>query len=167
MSSVSGLNKAQRIRCRDRVVGAAWLAYNHKPRVHYTQGGMRWQGIRGHHNARKGQYPTHADCSALATWCLWNGLYLGFGKGDSVNAANWRAGYTGTMLKNGKPVKDLGNVLRGDCVIYGKSSPGVHVAIVVAVKGGRPMVISHGSEAGPFYVPYNYRADIMAIRRYI
>ena len=29
------------------------------------------------------------------------------------------------------------------------------------------MVVSHGSEGGPYYVAYNYRTDIMCIRRYI
>jgi len=168
MSSVSGLSKANRIRCRDRVVGAAWLAYNHKVQVHYTQSGRRWEGIRNGDNARKGEYPKYADCSSFATWCLWNGLYLGFKVRDTVNGTDWKAGYTGTMLKHGKPVQHKENILRGDCVIYGKSgSTGAHTAIVVATKSGTPMVISHGSEAGPFYVPYNYRSDIMVVRRYI
>jgi len=166
MSSVSGLSKANRIRARDRACNAAWLAYNHKGVVHYTQGGLRWQGIRGHYNARKGQYPKYADCSSFATWCIWNGLYLGFQVGDTVNGANWQAGYTGTMLKHGKPVKNLSNVLRCDCVIYGGGT-GSHTAIVVAVKSGVPYVMSHGSEAGPFYVPYNYRGDVNCFRRYI
>jgi hypothetical protein len=29
------------------------------------------------------------------------------------------------------------------------------------------MVISHGSEGGPYFLPYNYRSDIQSIRRYI
>ncbi len=29
------------------------------------------------------------------------------------------------------------------------------------------MVVSHGSQAGPFYLPFDYRTDIMCVRRYI
>jgi hypothetical protein len=29
------------------------------------------------------------------------------------------------------------------------------------------MVLSHGQEAGPLYLPYRYRSDILSIRRYI
>jgi hypothetical protein len=29
------------------------------------------------------------------------------------------------------------------------------------------MVISHGSEPGPFDLAYNYRSDVLQIRRYI
>jgi len=160
------MNKAQQARARERTVNAAWLAYSHKDQVHYTQGGQRWQGIRSNLNARHGKYPNYADCSSFATWCLWNGLQLGFGQPDKVNNLGWKAGYTGTMLQNGRPVK-AAEALRGDLVLYGTGHPGAHVAIVVAVKSGTPMVISHGSEAGPFYVPYNYRPDVYQIRRYI
>jgi hypothetical protein len=71
------------------------------------------------------------------------------------------------MLQHGKQVRHLTNVQRGDCVIYGTGSPGVHCTIVVALKGGVPMVVSHGSEPGPFYRKYNYRTDVLQIRRYI
>jgi hypothetical protein len=161
------LTPTQKAQARDRAVQAAWLGYNHKAVLHYTQGGNRWEGIANRKNAKRGSYPNYADCSSYATWCLWNGLYLGFQSSDVVNAASWRAGYTGTMLSNGAPVGKLANVLPGDLVLYGRGKPGEHVAIVVAVKSGVPMVISHGSEAGPFYVPYNYRSDVMGIRRYI
>lgn len=166
---VSGLPIAKRIRARDRAVQAAMLALHHSGAIHYTQGSRRWDGIRLHKNARLGQYPLYADCSAFATWCLWNGLVLsGFTSRDTVNGAHWAAGYTGTMLSHGKAVKHRGNVQRGDCVIYGSGFPGHHTAIVVGRRSdGKIMVVSHGSEAGPFYLPYDYRRDIMAVRRYI
>ena|SRR5262245_600491 len=160
------LSAQQRKQARDRAGQAAWLAYNNKANVHYTQGGNRWEGIANKLNARHGKYPNNADCSSFATWCLWNGLYLAFQSSDVVNATSWRSGYTGTMLGNGKIVKPE-NALKGDLVLYGKGHPGAHVAIVVGKKDGVPMVISHGSEAGPFFVPYNYRPDVMSIRRYI
>jgi CHAP domain len=167
MASVSGLARDQRIRARDRTVQAALLALHHKAKVHYTQEPKRWDGIANRRNARTGEFPTHADCSSFATWCLWNGLRLGFGLGDIVNGHGWTAGFTGTMLDHGKRVRHLANVQRGDCVFYGAGPPGEHVTIVVAVKGGIPMVVSHGSEPGPFHLKHNYRGDVLQIRRYI
>jgi len=53
-------------------------------------------------------------------------------------------------------------------VIYGNGGTGEHTAIVVGKDAhGTPMVVSHGSEAGPFYLRYNYRNDVMGFRRYI
>jgi hypothetical protein len=168
MASVSGLSRDHRIRARDRAVAAALLALHHAPQVHYTQKPARWEGINKKLNARLGQFPKNADCSSFATWCLWNGLHIGFGVRDVVNDANWTAGFTGTMLSNGKRVNDVSSVQRADCVIYGTGAPGHHTAIVVGrAKDGTPMVVSHGSEAAPFFVKYNYRPDIMQIRRYI
>jgi hypothetical protein len=166
--SVSGLTEKQRNICRGALTQAAWLCYDRRDNVHYTQGPRRWDGINRHLVARKGQYPTQADCSSFATWCLWNGLYIVFNKRDLVNGAAWKAGFTGTMLGHGKPVNHKENWLRGDCVIYGSGYPGKHVAIIVnTTKQSQPMVISHGSEGGPYYLPYNYRSDIMEVRRYI
>jgi cell wall-associated NlpC family hydrolase len=56
---------------------------------------------------------------------------------------------------------------RGDLVFYAKSgSTPSHVAIVVGRREGRPMVVSHGSESGPLYLPWDYRRVVQA-RRYI
>jgi len=93
--------------------------------------------------------------------------HLRFGLGDVVNGAGWTAGYTGTMLEHGLAVRYPSNVLPGDCVIYGNGPPGVHCAVVAGMVNGTPVVISHGSEPGPFYLAYNYRPDILQIRRYI
>jgi hypothetical protein len=172
MSFVSGLKYKEVLNARRLAVNAAHLALDHKPDVHYTQGALRWQGINQNLKAWKKQYPHYADCSAFATWCIWNGLSH-YGVRDTVNGQAWKGGYTGTMLDHGRRVVELKLVRRGDCVIYGSpGSDGAHTAIVVGwsappSKGGHPMVISHGSEAGPFYVPYNYRSDVMGIRRYI
>jgi hypothetical protein len=168
MASVSGLSKLHRIQARDRIVAAAMLGLNNAPKINYTQGPARWEGINKHCNARLGQYPHNADCSAYATWCLWNGLYLGFGVRDTVNGADWKAGYTGTMLANGKKVAHEANVQRGDCAIYGHGAPGEHTAIVVGRRlDGTIMVVSHGSQAGPFYLAAHYRPDLMEFRRFV
>jgi CHAP domain len=166
-SAVSGLDPVQRTRCRDRAVQAAKVALANAASMSYTEGPLRWSGIQDHRNAALGQFPVTSDCSSFATWCLWNGLFLQFGLGDLVNADHWQGGYTGTMLQNGKQVREIANVLPGDCVIYGTAAPGVHTAIVTTITNGTPYVISHGSQAGPFFLVYDYRPDVLQIRRYI
>ena len=162
MSSVSGLSPKHRERARDLTVRAAILGLRNAPAIHYTQGGSRWEGIDKHLKAWLGEFPNYADCSAFATWCLWNGLDH-YGVRDVVNGANWRAGYTGTMLKHGKRVVHERNILRGDLALYGTGWPGEHVALCI----GGGLVISHGSEAGPFKLPLRYRNDLLEVRRYI
>jgi hypothetical protein len=167
MASVSGLNANQRTKVRELVKNAAMLGYRNKGNVHYTQGNQRWQGIDRNMKAARGQYPRYADCSAYVTWCEWNGLSY-YGVKDVVNQLRWKGGYTGTLLKCGKRIYKIKNVRVGDCVIYGRpGTNGKHASIVVGRKNGVPMVISHGSESGPHYVKYNYRNDVMQIRRYI
>lgn len=136
---------------------AARLALAHAPEVHYTQGPSRWQGIAERLDASKGQFPRYADCSSFYTWCLWQLLKDG---PDVVNGADWRAGYTGTLLAHGRTVYEP---FEGAAVIYGTGFPGAHVAY--AIGGG--MVISHGSEGAPYLVPFNYRSDVLDIRAYV
>jgi hypothetical protein len=161
------MTKEQRTKARRAAVNAAWLAYGHKERVHYTQGAQRWEGIADTRYSARKEYPNNADCSAFATWCIWNGLYVLYKKPDVVNGAGWKAGYTGTMLDHGRPIRQLSNVRWADCVIYGVPGNSKHTAIIVGLHNRQLMVISHGSEGGPYYLPYNYRSDVLSIRRYI
>lgn len=158
----SGLSTKNRIRARDMAIEAAVLGLKHAPQVHYTQDARRWDGINKHLKAWKGQFPKYADCSAFVTWCLWNGLDH-FGRSDLVNGDHWKAGFTGTMLKHGRSVKHGYALQRGDAVIYGRGGTGEHTAIYI----GGGLVISHGSEAGPFKLRIDYRPDLQDIRRYI
>jgi hypothetical protein len=167
MTAVSGLDRDQRAEARRATVRAALAGLDNISMIHYTQGPDRWDGIGNNRVAAKGKVPHHSDCSSFATWCLWNGLNLGFGVGDVVNGLDWSAGYTGTMLQNGKQVRRVENVRQGDCALYGTKWPGSHVAIVVGRQDGVPMVVSHGSEEGPFFIRYDYRPDVLEIRRYI
>lgn len=165
------LTPQQRTRARRIAVRAALLGLAHASDIHYTQGAQRWQGIADTRYSTRGQYPNFADCSAFVTWCLWNGLFVPYRRPDIVNGADWRAGFTGTMLQHGRPIRELKNVRWGDAVIYGSpGSSGRHTAIIVRVgkpRGSNVMVVSHGSEGGPFFLKYNYRPDIQSIRRYI
>lgn len=156
------LGTQHRIRARDLAIQAAALALRNRDVVHYTEGGQRWEGIDKHLKAWAGHFPRHADCSAFATWCLWNGLDH-YGYPDTINGARWRMGYTGTQLEHGTRITSEHDILRGDLAIYGSGFPGKHVAICI----GGGMVISHGSEPGPFKLPLHYRADLMEVRRYI
>lgn len=166
--SVSGLGHNDRVKARSLAVQAAFLGLQHANELHYTEDAQRWQGIALDRIAAKGEFPEHADCSAFYTWCLWNGLHVEFGIGDTVNDLNWKAGYTGTMIDNGREVIHIKNVLRADAVLYGTYSKPSHTAIVVGHdKNGLPMVVSNGSEAGPFLLPYNYRSDVAQFRRYV
>lgn len=165
--SVSGLTQPQRIIARELTTQAALLGLHHAPAIHYTQGPQRWQGIATHRVAAKGNYPNYADCSAFASWCLWNSLSVRFHLPDIVNGDHWQGGYTGTMAQHGRQVVHLKNVIRGDCVLYGAAPIFDHTAIVVGHRNGIPIVVSHGSESGPILLTYNYRPDIGEIRRYI
>jgi hypothetical protein len=153
-----GLTDPQKSASRARTLHALWLGANHRSVVHYTQGSLRWQWRW--RRAAQGEYPNYADCSAYSTWGLHEGT-LPYRLGDYVNGAGWSAGYTGTMVQHG--VRISRPALVGDCVFYGGSySVPAHVAEYI----GNGLVISHGSEAGPLVVPWNYR-PVNQVRRYI
>jgi cell wall-associated NlpC family hydrolase len=164
--SVSGLNRDLRVIARHLTTQAAMLGLRHADKIHYTQSAQRWEGIGQHKLAAAGDFPHQADCSSFASWCLWNGLHVPFDVPDVVNGYSWGAGFTGTMAAHGRRVKNPDNALRGDLVLYGSPPNYSHVAIVVGRRHGRLMVVSHGSEPGPFLLPYDYR-PVAQIRRYI
>jgi hypothetical protein len=159
--SYSGLNYKDRKKARELGLKAARLGLERAPSLHYTQGAKRWEGIAKKLKAWKGQCPAYADCSAFATWCLWNALDH-FHLKDIVNGADWKGGYTGTQLQHGRVVKYGKKPL--DLVLYGqKGTTGEHVAVYVG--GGK--VISHGSEGGPYLLRWDYRPDVIEVRRFI
>lgn len=165
----SGLTGRKKSKARSLTARAGDLAYRNRAAIHYTQGYRRWDGIRLKLKAYKHKFPRYADCSAFATWCLWNGLSH-YGVKDVVNGENWQGGYTGTMLDHGVVIHNPRHARRGDLVLYGpRGSNGEHVAIVRRLHPitRKPYVYSHGSEEGPYYLPYDYRADVMCIRRCI
>lgn len=103
------------------------------------------------------QVPPYSDCSSSSTWAYWTVL----GKGpDILSKQSWKAGYTGSMIQNGKRV-DLKNIKPGDLIFYGKTQVS-HVAIYI----GNNQVVSHGStpvRKGPVH----YRSDFHHARAYL
>jgi cell wall-associated NlpC family hydrolase len=161
--AVAALSAAQVAEVRSAAIHAAVLGLNNRGAVHYTQAaGPRWEGINRGLIAAQGRFPNNADCSSFVTWCLWNGMRL-HNLPDTVNGQGWRAGFTGTQLNHGTRVSGDRAVVPGDLALYGSGRPGKHVAICI----GGGLVISHGSEAGPFKLALHYRNDLMEIRRYI
>lgn len=159
--SALGLNVFQRRRARKRAVISAHVGLDNAPAIHYTQGPLRWTGIKEHRRAYRGEFPNQADCSAFTTWCLWDAT-LRYHLSDFVNGQHWQAGYTGTQQQHGARVR--GRKLPGDLVFYGDQGAGVAEHVAIYVGGG--LVISHGSEAGPFLLRWDYRA-VAEVRRYI
>lgn len=158
------LSPVQRIRARRAIRRAARLLLHHAGPVHYTQGSMRWQGIRNKRRSIKGEYPNYSDCSSSSTWEIWDAvadlIHSGHVTIDFVNGLGWRAGSTYTMIRHGKRISRPRMV--GDMVFYGATySPG-HVAPYI----GGGYVISHGSEGGPYLARWNYR-PVAQTRRYI
>ena len=164
---MTGLTQPQRIIARELAVQAAVLSLHHAPAVHYSQGAHRFDGIKNHLIAAKGQYPTELDCSASVTWWLAQGLLFRFKLPDVVNGEKWEAGWTGTLAQHGRQVVHLKNVRHGDAVLYGDGPNYEHTAMIVGWKNGVPVVVSHGSEGGPYLLPWNYRSDANMIRRFI
>lgn len=164
------LSRKQLYRARRLAAQAALLGYRNRSRIGYTQGSRRWDGIARKRDARKGQHPATADCSAYATWALWNALSLVYGQSDVVNRCKWAYGYTGTQIKHGRRITGAKDMRMGDLVFYANSgSTPTHVAIMVGrkpEKTGKPYVVSHGSSSGPLFLPWDYRR-VVQVRRYI
>lgn len=155
-SAVSGLSTAHRKIVRAAIHFALGLSVAHSAAIGYTQGSQRWEWFSHKISAAKGQFPRNLDCSAWATWILYQGLKI-FGVRDLVNGENWGGGFTGTMLNHGKLVKHRANVKLGDLAIYNG-----HVAVCI----GGGYVLSHGSP-GIHKLEIDYRGDLICIRRYI
>lgn len=146
---------------QELVAEAACLVLEHASEINYTQGARRWEGIDRGLRARRGEFPRSADCSALATWILWQGLGH-FYVPDVVNGANWNAGFICTLLSQGRVVGRREPIRLGDLAFY---LPGGRHHVAVCIGGGR--VVSHGTPSGPAKLTLAYRSDLHSIRRYI
>jgi cell wall-associated NlpC family hydrolase len=159
--SGSGLDGRRGETARELVAEGACLVLEHASEIHYTQGPRRWEGIDRDLRARRGEFPRYADCSALVTWLLWQGLGR-FGVPDVVNGANWHAGFISTLLSHGRALGRREPIRLGDLAFYLAGGPH-HVAICIG--GGK--VVSHGTPHGPAKLTLDYRSGLHSIRRYI
>lgn len=171
MSSYSGLSEKDRATARRIIVKGVEVLMAHTAALHYSQDAKaRWEGINGKiipwdaKGRINGRFPKHGDCSSTDTYLLWLALEHHFGLGDIVNREKWLAGYTGTMISHGKPVRDLSALKVGDQIFYGASV--AKTEHVVTSLGGR-RVFSHGSEGGPYILDLAYRSDRVGVRRFI
>ena len=141
---------------RHAVVAAALLAYNKRDQIHYTEDmKRRMEGVVK--RIKPPNVPSVGDCSSMVTW-----YYFAAGAPDPNGAGYNGSGFTGT-LDRGRTVS-IDQSQPGDYVLYGTAHPWAHVALFVGEKQGQHMVVSHGSEGGPYYLPWNYRKDTGPIK---
>lgn len=133
--------------------------------AYYTQGSQRWQGVAAIYGkvvpSKTIPMLRSGDCSAGYTrWVLW-GLQQQMRRvpRDVVNGTYWRAGYTGTIANVCKKVT---TPQVGDAVLYGRA-PYTHVVGVIDV--AKKLCVSHGSNAGPNIVRWDYRDDFAGFWR--
>lgn len=140
-----GGSKTQAI--RNRIVAYAIWGYNHRVEIHYVM----WRPMT--HMDELEFLPVAEDCSAFAT------KDYKFGGAPDPNDLGYRGyGNTYEMRKHGRVVS-IFQALPGDLVHYDGPQ---HVAVYV----GHSRVVSHGSEGGPYLLPYNYR-PVREIRSYL
>lgn len=165
MSVLANITADHARTARHNLIAAANALLAHPGEVHYTQGPNRWEAISRRITIHGGHlFPFYGDCSSTTSWMLWLVLYHAYGVRDLVNGENWRAGYTGTQAAHGEHVSAFQNGKIGDLIFYGGSEA---VPEHVAMKIAPGHVFSHGSEAGPFLLPVNYRSDVHPVgRRY-
>lgn len=115
---------------------------------YYTQGAARWQGVNavyGKTKVLRGIIPKlkSGDCSAGYTRWVLHGLQQSLGRvpRDIVNGAEWRAGYTGTIMAVCERVT-LPRI--GDAILYPN-----HVTGVVDV--AKRLCVSHGTDRCEIY----------------
>lgn len=141
---------------RHRVLAAAWEGYLKRDQIHYTMGPRRMSGVRD--KILLPNVPPYEDCSSFATWCYWvagalDPNYFGFNG----------YGNTGSQFPHGKHV-DVAHARMADIAFYGWSNGEPEHEVIWA---GNGMVVSNGSEGGPYYDKWNYRSDLVGIRSYL
>lgn len=135
-----------------RCVAAALLTYRNRDAIHYTQGPARMGGVR--FGIMPPHFPEFEDCSSMYTW--WK---FAAGAPDPNDLGYNGEGYTGTQANHGEYVIDPsapGTPLTTAVFYGGSGSDTEHVAMVVS----SGMVVSHGSEGGPYLIPVMYRGDM-------
>lgn len=137
------------------IVNTAIFGYHNRDAIHYTESGLRMYGVRNH--IKPPQVTRWEDCSSFATWCYWVA-----GAPDPNGLGYNGQGFTGTLIQHGTRVTHP-SLSPGDLIFFGHQTIPSHVAIYI----GSNRIVSHGSEGGPYLLPWNYRSDIHSMRSYI
>src|SRR5262249_4886351 len=102
---------------------AALVMINNQPRIHYTQGPLRMQGVRK--KLHLPNYPIWEDCSSSVTW-----LFYQAGAPDP-NGLNYNGyGFTGTQVAHGTRINSS-EIQAGDLVFYGPGPNRSHVVMAM------------------------------------
>ena len=155
---LAAVKKAVPSSIRQKVVASAFVGYQNRDSIRYTQTGQRMQGVRD--GIRPPKFPQFEDCSSFATWCYWAA------SGPDPNGLNYNGqGWTGTQIEHGV---ECATPRPGDLVFYGPSHSSInHVAVYV----GNGNVVSHGQESGPSLLPIDYsrgsRGGRQQVRSYL
>lgn len=149
---------------QQRLVAYATYLASKASMIHYSQeiegSHRRMSIVRDRLNFPPLTHEIWEDCSGAVT-----GLYWKCHLPDPNNRGYDGYGYTGTMVTNGQRISLSPGAWRiGDLLIYGPSLSNTHHVTMVIGKDCR--VFSHGQEAGPLILPWNYRDDLIAVRRY-
>lgn len=147
-----------------KLVSCALFLISNAWRIHYSQEiegpHRRMSIVRDKMKIPFDMHEMWEDCSGGVT-----GLYWNVGLPDPNGRGYDGYGYTGTLVTHGQHVSlSPGAWKIGDLLIYGPSLSDTHHVTMLISNGGS--CFSHGQEAGPLNVPWNYRSDLIAVRRY-
>ncbi|MBZ4334097.1 peptidoglycan-binding protein [Corallococcus sp. AS-1-12] len=120
---------------REKIVAEGLWGVAHQEQIHYSQS-RPIDGIRLRH-----KLPLDIDCSGFVTLC-----YQWAGAPDPNGNHYSGEGYTGTLEAHMRHIP-LSQVQPGDLCLW----QGKHVSLVIQ-SGADPLLISHGSEAGPYEI---------------
>lgn len=164
MSQFSPPGVLSDLQAQRKLVSLATYLISRSNMVHYSQeieGSRRRMAIvRDKLHLPPLTHEIYEDCSSSVT-----GLYWLCHLPDPNNRGYDGYGYTGTQVANGQQIALTPGAWKiGDLLIYGPSIWDTHHVAMLISRGGS--CFSHGQEAGPLNVPWNYRGDLVAVRRY-
>jgi lysozyme family protein len=138
--------EAKELEARRTIVKWARWGVRNEPKIDYSQDGPRLAAL-----LEPGTIPLETDCSAFVT------LLHSWAEAPNPNHEGafdpTRTAFTGTLLEHCRHIPRAA-VRRGDLVVWSSAEKSEHVAVVVT--GGKdPMLVSHGTDAGPVAIRFS------------